>query len=124
MLQRKVPTTITDALADRLAGYAVREALPLPDKPPYTAHLGNLAFDVTQPDVEGFLEGCEVTSVRIVEDKLDRKPKGFGYVEFATIDGLKKALTLTDSSFMGRNIRISVAEPRKASQHMVTSVEN
>lgn len=69
---------------------------------------------MTQPDVESFLDGCEVTSVRIVEDKLDRKPKGFGYVEFATLDGLKKALTLTDSSFMGRNIRISVAEPRES----------
>jgi len=94
-------------------GYAVREALPFPDKPPYTAHLGNLAFDVTQGNVEDFLQGCDVTSVRIVEDKLDRKPKGFGYVEFGTLDGLKKALTLTDSSLMGRNVRISIAEPRK-----------
>lgn len=51
--------------------------------------------------------------MRIVEDKLDHKPKGFGYVEFATLDGLKKALTLTESNFMGRNIRISVADPRK-----------
>ena len=89
-----------------------REQLPLPDKPPYTAHLGNLAFDVTQTDVENFLRDCQVTSVRIVEDKLDRKPKGFGYVEFGTVNGLKKALTLSESEFMGRRIRISVAEPR------------
>ena len=86
----------------------------MPDKPPYTAHLGNLAFDVTQADIESFLSGCEVTNIRIVEDKLDHKPKGFGYVEFATVDGLKKALTLTESSFMGRNIRVSIAEPRKS----------
>ena len=85
----------------------------MPDKPPYTAHLGNLAFDVTQADIESFLSGCEVTNIRIVEDKIDHKPKGFGYVEFATVDGLKKALTLTESSFMGRNIRVSIAEPRK-----------
>jgi translation initiation factor 4B len=58
------------------------------------------------------LVDCQVTSVRIVEDKLDRKPKGFGYVEFATLDGLKIALTKTESNFMGRNIKISVAEPR------------
>ena len=85
----------------------------MPDKPPYTAHLGNLAFDVTSSDIESFLSGCEVTNIRIVEDKLDHKPKGFGYVEFATVDGLNKALTLTESSFMGLNIRVSVAEPRK-----------
>ncbi len=40
------------------------------------------------------------------------KPKGFGYAEFATRDGLKQALTLNGSSFQGRNIRISVADPR------------
>lgn len=59
-----------------------------------------------------FFAGCEVTNVRIVEDKLDRKPKGFGYVEFGTVDGLKKALDLSGTSFQGRNIRVSVAEPR------------
>jgi translation initiation factor 4B len=51
--------------------------------------------------------------VRIVEDKLDRKPKGFGYVEFGSVDGLKKALALSGSQFQGRNVRVSVAEPRK-----------
>ncbi|KAF2396758.1 hypothetical protein EJ06DRAFT_584774 [Trichodelitschia bisporula] len=94
-------------------GYAVREELPLPSKPPYTAHLGNLPFDATNPDIEDFFAGCEVTSVRIVEDKVERKPKGFGYVEFGTLEGLKKALELNQAQFQGRNIRISVADPPK-----------
>jgi len=97
--------------------------LPLPTKPPFTAHLGNLAYDVTQVDVEGFLQDCQVTSVRIVEDKLDRKPKGFGYVEFATLDGLKNALTRSETNFMGRNIKISVAEPRESYRHAVLLVQ-
>ncbi|KAK5007893.1 hypothetical protein LTR28_004703, partial [Elasticomyces elasticus] len=37
----------------------------------------------------------------------------FGYVEFATLDGLKKALELNETSFQSRNIRISIAEPQK-----------
>jgi len=90
----------------------MREQLPLPDKPPFTAHLGNLSFEVTENDVQNLLTGCDVTSVRIVEDKLDRKPKGFGYVEFSSLDGLKKALEINDVQFQGRQIRISVAEPR------------
>jgi translation initiation factor 4B len=49
----------------------------------------------------------------LIEDKLDRKPKGFGYVEFGTVEGLKKALALSESEFMGRRVRISVAEPCK-----------
>jgi translation initiation factor 4B len=95
-----------------LAGYSVREELPLPDKPPYTVHLGNLSFDATVGDVNDFFTGCECTNVRIIEDKLEMKPKGFGYAEFATLDGLKQALTLNGSQFQGRNIRISVADPR------------
>ncbi|KAF2468964.1 uncharacterized protein BDR25DRAFT_54446 [Lindgomyces ingoldianus] len=94
-------------------GYAMREVLPLPSKPPYTAHLGNLSFDATEGDITDFFSGCEVTNVRIVEDKLERKPKGFGYVEFGSLDGLKKALELSGTQFQGRNIRISVAEPPK-----------
>jgi RNA recognition motif. (a.k.a. RRM, RBD, or RNP domain) len=54
-----------------------------------------------------------VTNVRIVEDKLDRKPKGFGYVEFGTQEGLKTALSLSGSSLAGRQVRVSVAEPRE-----------
>ena len=100
--------------SSRLQGYAVREELPLPTEPPYTAHLGNLSFEVTENDVQDFLSGCEVTSVRIIEDKLDRRPKGFGYVTFGTVDGLKKALTLSETQFQGRNIRVSVADPRKS----------
>lgn len=101
----------TDSFADR--GFATREQLPLPSKPPYTAHLGNLSFDATEGDVNDFFADCEVTNVRIVEDKLDRKPKGFGYVEFGSLDGLKKALDLSGTQFQGRNVRVSVAEPPK-----------
>ncbi|CZT52026.1 related to translation initiation factor eIF-4B [Rhynchosporium secalis] len=94
-------------------GYSVREELPLPDKPPYTVHLGNLSFDATVGDVTEFFDGCECTNVRIIEDKLEMKPKGFGYAEFATRDGLKQSLTLNGTPFQGRNIRISVADPPK-----------
>jgi translation initiation factor 4B len=71
-----------------------------------------MSFDATSTDVSNFFVDCQVTNVRIVEDKLDHKPKGFGYVEFASLDGLKKALTYSGTQFQGRNIRISVAEPR------------
>ena len=100
----------TNQCIDR--GYSVRESLPLPTKPPYTVHLGNMSFDATEGDIQDFFASCQVTNVRIVEDKLDRKPKGFGYAEFATLDGLKKALDYNGQQFQGRNIRVSVAEPR------------
>ncbi|KUI65064.1 putative RNA-binding protein sce3 [Cytospora mali] len=105
---------------DRFAGYARQERSDfpqtLPDKPPYTAHLGNLSYDATQETVTDFFTGCEVVSVRIVEDRAEMRPKGFGYAEFATVDGLKKALELDGESFNGRNIRIRIADPPKDRQ--------
>lgn len=93
---------------------SVRENIPaqLPDKPPYTAHLGNLSYDATVETVTEFFEGCEIVSVRIIEDREMQRPKGFGYVEFTELDGLKQALTLDGQSFQGRMIKIKVADPR------------
>ncbi|KOS16770.1 putative RNA-binding protein [Escovopsis weberi] len=94
-------------------GYSVRESVPskLPEKPPFTAHLGNLSYDATNDSVAAFFEGCEVVSVRIIEDREMMRPKGFGYVEFGNLEGLKKALTLDGESFEGRMIKIKVADP-------------
>ena len=86
--------------------------MPLPTQPPYTAHIGNLAFELTEKEIEDYFEGCTVISVRIMKDRMDNRPKGFGYVEFEDLESLKKALTLADGQLAGRTIRISVAEPR------------
>ena len=47
--------------ADSLTGYSVRESVPqrFPDKPPYTAHLGNLSYEATNDTVNEFFDGCE-----------------------------------------------------------------
>lgn len=96
---------------DRVAG-PPREDIPLPSQPPYTAFIGNLAFDLTEDDLGAFFEGAKTKSIKIIKDK-DDKPKGFGYVEFEDLDGLKDALTKSGSNFSGRTVRVSVAEPPK-----------
>lgn len=63
-------------------------------------------------EIEDFFTGCEVSNVRLVRDRLEDRPKGFGYVEFSTKDGLLKALDMNGAQLAGRNVRISVAEPR------------
>ncbi|KAI3337021.1 hypothetical protein HD806DRAFT_542752 [Xylariaceae sp. AK1471] len=98
-------------------GYATRDSssfpTQLPTKPPYTAHLGNLSYDASSESVTDFFSDCEITSVRIIEDRIEQRPKGFAYAEFATLDGLKKALTLDGTSFQGRTIKVRIADPPK-----------
>ncbi|PCH42616.1 hypothetical protein WOLCODRAFT_137991 [Wolfiporia cocos MD-104 SS10] len=94
------------------ASFPPREDLPLPTEPPFTAFIGNLSFDVTEFELENFFKGLTTKSVKLIRDRED-KPKGFGYIEFADLDGLKEALEKHGSSFAGRTIRVSVAEPPK-----------
>ncbi|KAG7451010.1 uncharacterized protein BT62DRAFT_941657 [Guyanagaster necrorhizus] len=96
---------------DRVSG-PPREDLPLPAAPPYTAFIGNLAFDLVESELEDFFAANKPKSVKIIKDR-DDKPKGFGYVEFEDLDGLKDALSRSGSNFSGRTIRVSVAEPPK-----------
>ena len=100
-----------------------RQQLPLPDKPPFTAHIGNLSWDTTEADIEQHFAACSVVNVRLVRDKIEDRSKGFGYVEYGTLEGLMKALDLSGSQMSGRNVRVSVAEPRNspASLHTCTS---
>ena len=54
----------------------------------------------------------QTKSIKIIKDRDDR-PKGFGYIEFATLDGLKDALAKSGQNFASRIVRVSVAEPRE-----------
>ncbi|ORY69459.1 uncharacterized protein BCR38DRAFT_480648, partial [Pseudomassariella vexata] len=102
-----------DRGGDRPA-YSTREyPTELPTRPPYTAHLGNLSYEATQESVTDFFADCDITSVRIIEDKIEQRPKGFAYAEFRDVEGLKKALQLDGESFQGRGIRIKIADPPK-----------
>ncbi|KAI5812123.1 hypothetical protein BZA77DRAFT_359827 [Pyronema omphalodes] len=106
---------------DRLQGYSrvddgerfSRTSLPIPDKPPFTTHIGNLDFSVNDEEVKTFFANCDVLNVRLVRDREQDRPKGFGYVEFNTREGLVAALDLTGQNLAGRPVRISVAEPPK-----------
>ncbi|KDQ13467.1 hypothetical protein BOTBODRAFT_33485 [Botryobasidium botryosum FD-172 SS1] len=92
--------------------YPPREELPLPTEPPYTAFVGNLAFDIIEADVEDFFAPNPLKSVKLIKDR-DDKPKGFGYVEFETLDDLKAGLAKSGGQMANRTVRVSVAEPQR-----------
>lgn len=45
---------------------------------------------------------------------MEGKPKGFGYVEFASLDDLKEGLSRGGGQLAARTVRVSVAEPPKS----------
>ncbi|GAA6006807.1 hypothetical protein JCM11491_003187 [Sporobolomyces phaffii] len=94
-------------------GRPQRVEVPIPTEPPYTTFVGNLTFEVVEADLADFFTGLSVKSIRLVSGQ-DGKPRGFGYVEFNTVDDLKNALTLSGQDLNGRVVRISVAEASAA----------
>ena len=68
----------------------------LPDRPPFTAFIGNLAFSIKEPDqlkfaimdaVEDHLnQKINVIEGRVATDRSSGKHRGFGYVEVETLD--------------------------------------
>ncbi|CAE6381193.1 unnamed protein product [Rhizoctonia solani] len=96
---------------DRPPG-VIREDLPLPTVPPYIAYVGNLSFDLIEDDLGQFFAPEPLKSIKVIRDR-DDKPKGFGYVEFETLDGLKSGLNKSGTQLNSRTVRVSVAEPPK-----------
>lgn len=69
-------------------------------------YVGNLSWDVTWRELKDYMKttGCEVTRADVMLAH-DGRSKGCGIVEFATVDGARRAvLTLNDTELHGRQI--------------------
>ncbi|GBG32772.1 RNA-binding protein, putative [Hondaea fermentalgiana] len=78
----------------------------------FTVFLGNLPFDCTQGDVDALFQGLNVDQVRLIHDREEGTFKGFGYVEFGDEASLQTALGYNNVEWMGRRLRIDVAQPK------------
>ncbi|XP_075159292.1 eukaryotic translation initiation factor 4H1 isoform X1 [Haematobia irritans] len=90
----------------------------LPTEPPYIAYVGNLPQRLVQGDVVKIfeLQGIEVKSVRLVNDRVTDVFKGFCYVEFDSLETLEDVLHrdgLIKVDEHGAPLRIDIAERRK-----------
>jgi RNA recognition motif-containing protein len=75
-------------------------------------HVGNLARETSEPQLrESFAKFGEVTRVKIVLDKIDGTPKGFGFVEMPTSDHAKAAIAGLHGKDLGGRI-LEVSESR------------
>jgi len=77
-------------------------------------YVGNLSYTVTEDDLRKDFEAFgQVTSVSIIKDKFSGQSKGFGFVEMASSDEAKAAITALNGKDMnGRNLNVSEARER------------
>jgi RNA recognition motif-containing protein len=78
-------------------------------------HVSNLSFDVRDEDLKGFFTPYgEVTSARIINDRMTGKSRGFGFVEMSDDKAARKAMAeLNDSAVDGRNLKVVEARPKE-----------
>ncbi len=78
-------------------------------------YVGSLPYTVTEDDLkEAFTAFGEVSSVRLVSDKLSGKSKGFGFVEMPDSSEADAAIAaLNENDFKGRDIKVNQAKPKE-----------
>ena len=77
-------------------------------------YVGGLAYSVTEKELEDFFAAKgTVASVAIIKDRDTNQSKGFGFVEMATEDDSKKAISeLNGKELSGRSIIVNEARPQ------------
>lgn len=80
-------------------------------------YIGNMSFKTTEDQLrEAFSAFGEVTSVKIITDKYDNRPKGFAFVEMADKEaGLAAISNLNGKEMDGRELNVNQAKPKKES---------
>lgn len=78
-------------------------------------YVSNLSFNVQDDDLRGFFETYgEVTSAKVITDKLTGRSRGFGFVEMSDDNAAKTAISELDGGMVeGRAIRVNEAKPRE-----------
>ena len=83
-----------------------------------TIFIGNLSFEAEQEDLTGLISSYgEVKSCNIPLDRESGRKRGFAFVEMTNEGDEQKAIDdLQNVEWMGRQIRVNKAEPRRDSR--------
>ena len=77
-------------------------------------YVGNLSSEVTEEELRQEFEAFgAVESVNIIMDKYSGRPRGFGFVEMASVSEGQAAITgLNGKSLKDRTLNVNAARPR------------
>ena len=78
-------------------------------------YVGNLPFETTEDQLQvSFSEHGEVTSARIITDRMTGRSRGFGFVEMADNSEAEAAIqALNGKDFSGRQLTVNEARPKE-----------
>lgn len=79
-----------------------------------TLFVGNLPFSANEDSVHELFGPCgNVMGIRLPTDPESGRPKGFGYVQFSSVDEARQAFTdLNGADLDGRPVRLDYSSPR------------
>jgi RNA recognition motif-containing protein len=77
-------------------------------------YVSNLSFNIKDEDLKGFFsEYGDVSSAKVIMDKMTNQSRGFGFVEMSDNEASKKAIAGLDGSTVdGRAIKVMEARPK------------
>ncbi len=76
-------------------------------------YVSNLSYDTTSASLEElFAAYGEVSSAKVITDKLTGDSRGFGFVEMADEAGKEAIEALNEKDFEGKTLNVNVARPR------------
>ncbi|MDR1416384.1 MAG: RNA-binding protein [Prevotellaceae bacterium] len=80
-----------------------------------TIYVGNIAYSMKEEDLRNaFAAYGNVTSAKIIGDRVTGRSKGYGFVEMDNeTEGNAAIEALNDKEVGGRHMRVNVARPRE-----------
>ncbi|HMG89391.1 MAG TPA: RNA-binding protein [Chryseolinea sp.] len=77
-------------------------------------YVANIPFKASDPELKGlFEEYGEVSSAKIIMDKVTQRSRGFGFVEMTDESAARQAITsLNGFNFMGKTLVVNEARPK------------
>ncbi len=80
-------------------------------------YIGNMSFDTTEDQLrQAFTAFGEVTTINIITDKHDNRPKGFAFVEMSEKDSAIAAISgLNGQEINGRKLNVNEAKQKTES---------
>lgn len=76
-------------------------------------YVGNVAFNAPRGALQSlFEEYGKVISVRLMTDRVTRRPRGYGFVEMESEDALAAIEALNGTEFFERTLRVNEAKQR------------